>query len=33
MGVNTRLVDDVQLIEPWRMRVLTPKELARYRLQ
>jgi hypothetical protein len=33
MGVNTRLADDMQLIEPWRMRVLTPKELARYRLQ
>ncbi|WP_448131643.1 hypothetical protein [Stutzerimonas chloritidismutans] len=33
MGVNTRLADDMQLIEPRRMRLLTPKELAHYRLQ
>lgn len=33
MGVNTRLADDMQLIEPWRMRVLTQRELARYRLR
>ena len=33
MGVNPRLADDMQLIDPWRMRVLTHRELARYRLQ
>ena len=33
MGVNPRLADDMQQIDPWRMRLLTPRELARYRLQ
>ena len=33
MGVNPQLADDMQRIEPWRMQVLTAKELARYRLQ
>jgi len=33
MGVHPSLAKDMQRIEPWRMRVLTPRELTRYRLQ
>ena len=32
MGVSPSLASDMQAIEPQRMKVLTPQELARYRL-
>ena len=32
MGVSANLASDMQAIEPQRMKVLTPQELARYRL-
>ncbi|MCQ4327563.1 hypothetical protein CXK94_21045 [Stutzerimonas stutzeri] len=33
MGMHPSLAKDMQRFEPWRMHLLTPRELARYRLQ
>lgn len=32
MNIPTSLVEEMQAIEPWKMRVLTSEDLARYRL-